>query len=199
MPADALYLDLLGEFVVHLSQEITSSITHWDRPATRLLLGLYDLFSDANSVLSKCFVNLNAFQQEDHIGWKVHWIHESGKNLAELLEVLTHLTDWVEKHLQQLISLKVWTSDSRQRWDYINDNDYGYSAGENAIEHWNEIINAYRSNLQATASPNPEFFPTDEITSEISASLHKLDNHFASSRESIRTFALAHLQVADFF
>jgi hypothetical protein len=198
MPAEAHYLDLLGEFVVHLSQEITSSITHWDRPATRLLLGLYDLFSDANSVLSKCFVNLNAFQQEDHIGWKVHWIHESGKNLSELLEVLTRLTNWVED-LKRITVLKIWTSELEQRWDYINDNDYGYSAGENAIEHWNEIINAYRSSLQATASPNPEYFPASEITSEISASLHKLDSDFASSRESLRTFALAHLQVADFF
>ena len=61
------YLELLGDFIVRLSNELSNSTGPWDRHATRLMLSLYDLLTDGHNSISDFFVNLKTFQEQDEV------------------------------------------------------------------------------------------------------------------------------------
>ncbi|MBX3085435.1 MAG: hypothetical protein KF716_27620 [Anaerolineae bacterium] len=201
MATESSYLNLLGDMLVRLSTELANSSGPWDRQSTRVLLGLYDLLTEGQIAISHFFVNLTTFQEQDEAEWgrKAYWIHRAGKNLAELLDMLKRLTKWVEENQKALRDLAAWTPTLDQRWDKLNDNDYGYSVGENAIAHWNMIIGKYRFRLQAIRSPNPKRFPTQDTINKITDVLGSLNTQFETGHTMLRELALNLLKIENFF
>lgn len=189
----------LGNIVVALSQALSTTQTPFDRPATRILLGLYDVVLVADGQLSRFFEALDRFQKETQIGWKVYWIHRAGKGLEDLQETLSELIKWIDSRKSDLYQMQVWTADNESAWDLINDHDAGYGVGESAIETLKASIAGFRHQLQATTSPDPTQFPAQAEIVEVNTYLADLHEKIRGTRKILRDFATNHLAVSQFF
>jgi hypothetical protein len=191
--------EVLGEVFVELANTLTLTPMDYNRRSTRLFIEIYDFLSEIHIHLELFLLHVENFRQEERVGWKVHWIYEAGKNLIDFQNFLNQTTKWIDVCVNGNHKIKVWTPSIQQKWDNVNNMDYGYSAGEEAIANWKMIIDCFREQLQATNSPNPDLFPTTNALDEISQRMQNLRLRSAIAAQTIRAFTTTHLKVSDFF
>jgi hypothetical protein len=187
----------LSDLVILIAENLIRIENIHERKVTRMLTELFDVLLRLEHELTAILGELASFQNENRIGWRVHYIHNAGLHFTEFNKASWTLCRWISHNAGFLTKAEVFTTEMWTDWDSLD--SYGYTFGRVAYKRVEKRILFFCDKLQANKSPDPKLFPPPETVEKVSDELGSVLSQYSAAKQLVREFAIARLTVEDFF